>query len=178
MKINEVCSPLKCYLASIRVVLPHASMNSRTMIRAESTRQAFAMLSRTYGIGNVYSLSQIDSKSSRTCQIQQEAVIPLESVQTQHPKSKVAQIQNSQFQQQRPQRRKVSAQPIPDQIKHKLIQDRLSKKFLRQSHIVKPTSDDIRIARDRVETELKRSDLEYQKKIERTLRKHKRAKTD
>ncbi len=45
---------------------------------------------------------------------------------------------------------------------------------MRQSNIIKPTNDDIEIARDRVATELKRSDLEYQKKIERALRKQAR----
>jgi hypothetical protein len=38
---------------------------------------------------------------------------------------------------------------------------------MRQSNIVKPTADDIQIAKDRVATELKRGDLEYQKKLER-----------
>lgn len=42
---------------------------------------------------------------------------------------------------------------------------------LRQSNIVKPTSDDIRIAKNRAETALKRADLEYQKEIHKALRK-------
>jgi hypothetical protein len=61
----------------------------------------------------------------------------------------------------------VSTQPIPDQIKHKVIQDRLTKQLMRQSNIVKPTIDDIRIAKNRAKTELKRSDLEYQLSSER-----------
>ena len=64
--------------------------------------------------------------------------------------------------------------PIPDQIKHKLIQDRLTKQLMRQSNIVKPTTDDIQIARDRVATELKRSDLEYQRQRDRALRRRSR----
>ena len=97
-------------------------------------------------------------------QIQEEAVIPGQSIQTQLPTRKVAQIQRNK---KKPQ---VSTRPIPDQIKHKLIQDRLTKQFMRQSNIVKPTTDDIEIARNRVETELKRSDLDYQREMNRALR--------
>jgi hypothetical protein len=90
-------------------------------------------------------------------------VIPDESVQTQQPTINAAQNRTSQVPKQHPKGRTVSSNPIPDQIKHKLIQDRLTKQFMRQSNIVKPTTDDIEIARDRVATELKRSDLEYQR---------------
>jgi|LakMenEpi03Aug12_release.lakeMendotaPanAssembly.Ray.scaffolds.fasta_scaffold589302_2 hypothetical protein len=103
----------------------------------------------------------IYSEHPTTCQIQQEAVVPVQSIQTQHPTTKVAQIQRNK---KKPQ---VSTRPIPDQIKHKFIQDRLTKHLMRQSNIVKPTADDIQIAKDRVATELKRGDLEYQKKLER-----------
>ena len=92
----------------------------------------------------------IVNEQHRTCQIQQEAVFSEESIQTQHPKRKLAQI---------------SAEPIPNQIKHKLIQDKLTKQLMRHSNIVKPTSDDIRIAKNRAESALKRTDLEYQKKL-------------
>ena len=102
----------------------------------------------------------IYSEHTRTCQIQQEAVIPVQSIQTQHPTRKVAQIQRNK--KKKPQ---VSTRPIPDQIKHKLIQDRLTKLLMRQSNIVKPTTDDIQIAKDRVTSELKRCDLEYKKKF-------------
>lgn len=110
----------------------------------------------------------IYTEQSRTCQIQQEAVVPVESIQTQHSTTKVAQIQRNK---KKPQ---VSTRPIPDQIKHQLIQDRLTKLLMRQSNIVKPTTDDIQIARDRVATELKRTDLEYQKKLDRALRRQSR----
>jgi hypothetical protein len=103
----------------------------------------------------------IHSKQSRTCHIQQEAVTPAQTIHVQHPTRKVAQIQRNSMKHQ------VSTRPIPDQIKHKLIQDKLTKLLMRQSNIVKPTTDDIEIARNRVETELKRSDLEYQNKLER-----------
>ena len=102
----------------------------------------------------------IVSEQHRTCQIQQEAVVRVKSIHTQHPTRKVAQIQRNK---KKPQ---VSTQPIPDQIKHKLIQDKLTKLLMRQSNIVKPTTDDIEIARDRTETALKRADLEYQRKMD------------
>lgn len=104
----------------------------------------------------------IVNEQPRTCQIQQEAVFQDQRVQTQHPTRKVAQIQRNK---KKPQ---VSTQPIPDQIKHKLIQDRLTKQFMRQSNIVKPTSDDIQIAKKRAETALKRADLDYQRKMDGT----------
>jgi hypothetical protein len=106
----------------------------------------------------------IQNKAPSSYQIQQEAVIPGQSIQTQHPTRKVAQIERNK------KKPHFSTRPIPDQIKHKLIQDRLTKQFMRQSNIVKPTTDDIEIARNRVETELKRSDLDYQREMNRALR--------
>jgi hypothetical protein len=116
----------------------------------------------------------IRKEHSRTCQIQQEAVLQDASVQTQQPKINIAQNRASQVPQRRTYRSSVSPQPIPDQIKHKLIQDRLTKTMMRQSNIVKPTTDDIEIARNRLANELKRSDLEYQMKLKRALRKQAR----
>ena len=121
----------------------------------------------------------IQSEQARTCQIQQEAVVRAQSIQTQHPKPIVAQIRSNPRMFSRSDRRKEKSQhnpshPIPDQIKHKLIQDRLTKQLMRQSNIVKPTTDDIQIARDRVATELKRSDLEYQRQRDRALRRRSR----
>lgn len=120
----------------------------------------------------------IRNDHSRTCQIQQEAVIPDESVQTQQPTINAAQNRTSQVPKQHPKGRIVSSNPIPDQIKHKLIQDRLTKQFMRQSNIIKPTTDDIEIARDRVTTQLKRSDLDYQRRIDRVLRRRSRENID
>jgi hypothetical protein len=105
----------------------------------------------------------ITKELAGTCQIQREqAISPLVVSSHQLPR-KVAQIQSSQAQQKQQQKPPVSTQAIPDQIKHKLIQDKLTKQLMRQSNIVMPTSDDIRIARDRVATALKRADLEYNK---------------
>lgn len=111
----------------------------------------------------------INTELSRTCQIQQEAMVRVKSIQTQHAKPIDALSQSSNVKQKQPQQRKVSIQPIPNQIKHKLIQNRLTKQLMRQSNIVKPTTDDIKIARNRVETELKRSDLDYQREMNRAL---------
>jgi hypothetical protein len=148
---------------------PHFKIDNRTSIPSLDThfylqrkgkgQDLHASINTSMKISEV-----IYSEHSRTCQIQQEAVVPVQSIQTQHPTRKVAQIQRNK---KTPQ---VSTHPIPDQIKHKLVQDRLTKQLMRQSNIVKPTTDDIQIARDRVATELKRSDLEYQKKLELALR--------
>ena len=106
----------------------------------------------------------ITTEQPRTCQIQQEEAIRPFLVQRQAQPRKFSQIQPSQVQQQKIQKkRKISTRAIPDQIKHKLIQDRLTKQFMRNSNIIQPTSDDVRIARDRAETRLKRSDFEYQR---------------
>ena len=86
-----------------------------------------------------------------TCQIQQEAVFQDQRVKTVHPSQKIAQ---------------VSTEPIPNQLKHRLVQRRLTKQMMRQSNIVKPTADDVRIAHSRAETELKRAALEYQRKMD------------
>ena len=79
-------------------------------------------------------------EQARTYQIEQESVVPTQRVQTLHPTNKVAQI---------------STEPIPDQLKHKLIQDRLTKLFMRQSKIVKPLTDYIRSVKNSAEMALK-----------------------
>ena len=106
----------------------------------------------------------ITKELARTCQIQREqAIRPLVVRRHQLPR-KVAQIQSSQVQQKQQQKSPISTQPIPDQIKHQLIQDILTKQLMRQSNIIMPTSNDIRIARDRVATSLKRADIDYNKR--------------
>lgn len=89
---------------------------------------------------------------------------------------KVAKVQPSHVQRQRkrPRRRQVSARPIADPIKHKRVQDRLFKQFLRQSNIVKPTTDDIKVAKSRAETEQKRIDLAVKKQAEEQLHRQER----
>lgn len=174
MKINEISSSLKIYLATVRVVLKGMSVTARTTINSDSTSNAFAILTRIYGAGNVLSLSQIVSESPRTCQIQQEAVLSAQSVQTQHPNSKVAQIQKSEVCACVAGKRPVSTKAVPTELKHRLVKGQLSKQLMRNSNIVKPSNDDIRIAHDRVATELKRADLEFQRDMDRMLRWQKR----
>lgn len=122
------------------------------------------------------SLTQIVSEASETDQIQLEAMFRPLVVRRQVQPRKHAQIKSSQDQQQskRSQKQQVSAKPIAASIKHKLIQDKLTKHFMRQSNIVKPTTDDVRIAHDRAETELKRADLEFKKRSEAEQRRQER----
>jgi hypothetical protein len=113
----------------------------------------------------------ITKELARTCQIQQEQAMRPLIVRRRADLRKVAQIQQLPGHQKRPSKPQVSTQPIPDQLKHRLVQRRLTKQFMRQSNIIKPTTDDIRIAKNRAETNLKRADLDYQKSMERILRK-------
>ena len=106
----------------------------------------------------------------RTSQIQQEAVYPELRVLTSQPQQTNTIEQSSTVMQTRPQKRQVSTRPIPNQIKHKLIQDKLTKNLMRQTNIIKPTADDIQIAKDRVASEIKRSDLQYHKNIDKLTR--------
>lgn len=94
----------------------------------------------------------IVNEQHSTCQIQQEAVFQDQRVQTLHPTEKVVQ---------------VSPEPISAHLKHRLVQRRLTNQMMRQSNIVKPTADDVRIAKKRAETALKRVDLDYQRKMGR-----------
>ena len=59
----------------------------------------------------------------------------------------------------------------PTASAHPLMVVLLTRQFLRQSNIVRPTSDDIRIAKTNAKIELKRADLEYRKREEERERK-------
>jgi hypothetical protein len=168
MKINEVCSPLKAYLATVRVVLKNATTTARTTISADSSANAYLMLSRLYGVGNVISLSEVVNESPQTDQIHLDELFTPQLDNRQVPNRKNAQMRSSQVVQQRPQLQKkaVATRPIADPIKHAIVQDMLTKRLVRQSNIVKPTSDDIRIAKSRAETALKRADLDFKKKVQ------------
>lgn len=61
MKISEVCTLLKTYLATVRVVLKNASSTAKTTISAECSTHAYLMLNRLFGAGNVISLSEVIS---------------------------------------------------------------------------------------------------------------------
>ena len=62
MKINEVTNIPQTYLATVRVVLRDSSMTARTTITADTVQQARAMLTRTYGEGNVLGINQVMSE--------------------------------------------------------------------------------------------------------------------
>lgn len=59
MKINEVTHIPQTYLATVRVVLRDSSMTARTTITADTLQQAKAMLTRTFGDGNVLNINQV-----------------------------------------------------------------------------------------------------------------------
>jgi hypothetical protein len=169
MKINEVTSSLKTYIASVRVVLKHGSVTARTSIEADSSAHAFAMLSRMYGQGNVLTISEVMRESLRTEQDQLQDDLLSSTSTTHNYQQKIDSEQALQVLETWPrsrQRRRISNRPVPAQIKHELVQDRLTQQFMRQSNIVKPTADDVRIARGRAETRLKRADLKYQRRLD------------
>ncbi len=179
MKVNEVCSPLKTYLATVRVVLSNGSTTARTTISAECSSHAYLMLNRLYGLGNVINLSEFISETSEIEQpLSKRYLAPIKSLdQVLHREN--AQIQPSQvpLQQRSLPRRRLSARAIAAPIKHDLVQDMLTKQFMRQSNIVKPTSDDIRIAKSRAETRLKRANLDFERAAEDQARRHARQST-
>ncbi len=178
MRLHEFSNPLKTYLATVRVVLKHGSTTARTTVAADCTSNAYLLLVRAFGQGNVVNLSEIVSEPPQTDQIQREQAIRPKAIQRRAQPPNVAQIQPSQAQQKqkRPQRRRLSTIAIAAPIKHDLVQDRLTKQFMRQSNIVKPTSDDIQIAKNRAETELKRADLDFKKRTEAAQRRQERQK--
>lgn len=169
MKINEITTPLQHYLAVLRVVLHGASSTVRTTIRADSASDAKKLLAAIVGDKNVLSLSHIVTEAPQSDQIHREAAIRPQTVQRRAQSPKVAQNAIPRAQQ-RKQKRQVSARPIAAPLKHQLVQNKLTKQFMRQSNIVKPTTDDIEIAKSRAETALKKADLEYKKQAEEQLR--------
>ena len=175
MRLHEFSNPLKHYMATVRVVLKNGSTTARTTVAADSTSNAYLLLVRAFGQGNVVNLSEIVSESPQTDQIQREQAISPTAVCRRVQPRKIAQIQPSQVQQQRKRSQKrLSTRAIADPIKHDLVQNRLTKQFMRQSNIVKPTTDDIRIAKSRAETALKKADLEFKKQAEEQLRRQER----
>jgi hypothetical protein len=62
MKINEVTNIHRTYLATVRIVVRDSSVTARTTIKADTLKQARAMLTRTYGDRNVLSIMQVMSE--------------------------------------------------------------------------------------------------------------------
>lgn len=173
MRLHEFSNPLKSYLATVRVVLKNGSTTARTTVAADSTSNAYLLLVRAFGQGNVVNLSEIVSESPQSDQIQREATIRPQAVQRRAQPPKVAQSAIPSARQ-RQQKRQVSARPIAAPLKHQVVQNKLTKQFMRQSNIVKPTTDDIQIAKNRAETALKKADLDYKKQAEEQLRRQER----
>ena len=119
MRIDEVISPLKKYLAIVRV----SGTMAKTLIDAESSSHATLLLGKIYGKSNVVSVS---------CLHLDETLIP---------------------------------QPIPSQEKHNEVIDNLTKQITQNANKLRPTKRDIQIAVDRVKTNQKRVNREYQKQF-------------
>lgn len=175
MRFTEFSS-LKPFKVSVR--LQHEKSNITTICFCDSASNMRKMLAELFGKNNVLSVSEIVSESPKTDQIQIEQAIRPQAVHRRAQLPKVAQIQSSQVQQQRkrPRKRRLSTRAIADPIKHDLVQDRLTNQFMRQSNIVKPTIDDISIAKSRADTAQKRVDLEFKKQAEEQLRRQERQK--
>jgi hypothetical protein len=119
MRINEVVSPLKKYLATVRL----SGTMAKTFIDAESSSQATLLLGKMYGKNNVVSVS---------CVHLDETLIP---------------------------------QPLPTQVKHDEVINYLTKQITQNANKLRPTKRDIQIAVDRVKTNQKRANREYEKKL-------------
>ena len=119
MRINEVVSPLKKYLATVRV----SGTMAKTLIDAESSSQATLLLGKMYGKNNVVSVTTVHLD---------ETLIP---------------------------------QPLPSQEKHNEVINNLTKQITQNANKLRPTKRDIQIAVDRVKTNQKRANREYEKKL-------------
>ena len=119
MRINEVVSPLKKYLATVRV----SGTMAKTLIDAESSSQATLLLGKMYGKNNVVSVTTVHLD---------ETLIP---------------------------------QPIPSQEKHNEVINNLTKQITQKVNKLRATKRDIEIAIDRVKTNQKRANREYDQKM-------------
>ena len=119
MRINEVVSPLKKYLATVRV----SGTMAKTLIDAESSSQATLLLGKMYGKNNVVSVTTVHLD---------ETLIP---------------------------------QPLPSQEKHNEVINNLTKQITQKVNKLRATKRDIEIAIDRVKTNQKRANREYDQKM-------------
>ena len=119
MRINEVVSPLKKYLATVRV----SGTMAKTLIDAESSSQATLLLGKMYGKNNVVSVTTVHLD---------ETLIP---------------------------------QPLPSQEKHNEVINNLTKQITQNANKLRPTKRDIQIAVDRVKTNQKHANREYEQKM-------------
>lgn len=163
MRLYELNCQLKIYLATISVVSHDYSTFVRTAITAGSQQEARSILRKLFGAENVLSLTEIVKESPETDQIQQEHVVSPPTIARARQGQRIAQIQPSPVSRfQGCHKRQIPTQAIPDQTKHKIIYKHLTTQVLKRSNIVKPNSDDIRIARDEAEVQLKRANYELE----------------
>lgn len=64
----------------------------------------------------------------------------------------------------------ISSLPIADQSKHQMVQKLLLGQLIRRSNIVEPTSDDLEVAKNVFDRELKRADYEHKREVEQEQR--------
>ncbi len=76
------------YIATVRVITVTATTTARTTITADTQQQAWAILSRLYGVGNVISISDVMHEAPESHQIQRRATNTRPAIQTQLPKKK------------------------------------------------------------------------------------------
>lgn len=118
MRINEVISPLKKFIATVNV----KGIQARTIIDAESESQARLLLGKQYGEKNIVSvcLIQLDEQAS------------------------------------------VSA--IPSEVRHERAVNYLTNKITKIANKPRFTQDDIKRAVERYKTNLKKANLELDKR--------------
>lgn len=95
MKIKEVTSYLKHYVATIRVVTSSGTVTARTSVTADSQQQARAILIRLYGKENVFSVSAVMREVPELHQIRPQAAIPAQARHSKYPRAKRGSLQLS-----------------------------------------------------------------------------------
>lgn len=170
MNSKDFTTSLKTYIATVRVTAYNDDTTANTSIQALNEAHAFMMLSHLYGRGNVIHVEESIEESAQTEGINGQDVFDDPSAQRVRTDVKHKPETFSCVCEACVRKRKISSQPIADQIKHKLVQNKLAQQMLRKSNIVKPTQDDVRIARGRTERALKCKDLEYADQMKRLSR--------
>ena len=82
-------------ITTVGVVLKNATTTCRTAISADSSANAYLMLSRLYGVGNVISLSEVVNETPKTDQIYLDELFTPQNDNRQVPHQKIAQTRSS-----------------------------------------------------------------------------------
>lgn len=123
MKINEVANTPQTYIASVRVITGAATTTARTSITADSQQQARAILTRLYGVGNVFGVSEVTHEAPQTYQIQRRATIPASLMRRQHRGKKTGPVQPSYI----PETETTTRVLSPAELQVKSLADQASK---------------------------------------------------